>query len=71
MNVCRVFQEKKVNNSIAAVTEVKKLCTWIYGRTVIVLFVMFSFNTHAHTDDKRQRRKIITRKENLQKHTNI
>jgi hypothetical protein len=39
-------RRKKVNNSIAA-TEVKKICTQIYGRTLIVLFVVF-FSTHPH-----------------------
>jgi hypothetical protein len=49
MNVCRAFQEEeeKVNNSIAA-TEVKKICTEIYGRTLIVLFVVFSL-IHTRT----------------------
>jgi hypothetical protein len=62
-----VSRKKKVNNSIAA-TEIMKICTQIYGRTLIVLFVV-CFSIHTRTNDNIQRQKIITRREETYIHT--
>jgi hypothetical protein len=45
-----------------------KICTQIYGRTLIVLFVV-CFSIHTRTNDNIQRRKIITRREETYIHT--
>jgi hypothetical protein len=45
-----------------------KICTQIYGRTLIVLFVV-CFSIHTRTNDNIQRRKIITRREVTYIHT--
>lgn len=45
-----------------------KICTQIYGRTLIVLFVV-CFSIHTHTNDNIQRRKIITRRKVTYIHT--